>query len=237
MRIKPISVSLILWASNLLAQSSNSSNFFTFLNVTNTNQVPGSDLKENKKQYTTDPNRTFRTEFFGTEFQEIYRKAEEGDSNSQYMIGSFYGTGEKVPLDYKKALEWFRKSADQGNPAAQLLVGTYYVQGIGTARDVNSGIAWIQKASDQAFPKAQYLLGMAYMDGAGVNRDYQKAISLFQKASDQCDYEAMVKLGFIYYLGDLVPQDQNKARALWRKAASGGYKEAVKVLEMDKNGK
>lgn len=190
-----------------------------------------------RKNFSTDPNVTFKTLFADKTLQEIYEKAEKGDSNCQYMMGSFYATGEKVPKNGKTAFEWYKRSADQSNPAAQLLVGSCYVFGLGVARDLDGGLKWIKKSSDQGFPKAQTMLGLAYLDGAGVPKDINKAVLLLQKACDQDDYEAMVRLGLIYYLGDLVPQDQNKARALWRRAAAGGYKEAVKVLEMDNKGK
>lgn len=206
-------------------------------NVTGTTAKNTNYLSSTKESYSTDPRVTFRTVFSDKTVQEVYEKAERGDSNCQYAMGAFYATGEKVPKDDKKAFEWYKRSAEQNNPAGQLLVGTCYVQGQGIGRDIAEGLRWINKSADQGFPKAQMMLGLAYLDGVGMSKDISKAIFFLQKASDQNDYEAMVKLGLIYYLGDLVAQDQNKARALWKRAAAGGDKEAVKVLEMDKKGR
>jgi hypothetical protein len=49
-----------------------------------------------------------------------YRKAaEQGDADSQFMIGEMYQNGEGVEKDLKSAAEWLMKAASQGNENAR----------------------------------------------------------------------------------------------------------------------
>ncbi|KAI9201912.1 uncharacterized protein BJ171DRAFT_515917 [Polychytrium aggregatum] len=45
----------------------------------------------------------------------IEQLAKGSQSDCQFTIGRCFFYGWDVPEDYKKAIEWFRKSADQGN--------------------------------------------------------------------------------------------------------------------------
>jgi hypothetical protein len=51
-------------------------------------------------------------------FNYFLKRANEGDMNSQFVIGSRYDTGVGVERDKVKAYEWFAKSAAQGHPLA-----------------------------------------------------------------------------------------------------------------------
>ena len=51
-------------------------------------------------------------------FNYFLKRANEGDMNSQFVIGSRYETGIGVQQDKVKAYEWFAKSAAQGHPLA-----------------------------------------------------------------------------------------------------------------------
>lgn len=51
-------------------------------------------------------------------FNYFLKRANEGDMNSQFIIGSRYETGIGIPQDKAKAYEWFAKSAAQGHPLA-----------------------------------------------------------------------------------------------------------------------
>lgn len=51
-------------------------------------------------------------------FNYFLKRANEGDMNSQFVIGSRYETGVGVTKDMVKAYEWYAKSAAQGHPLA-----------------------------------------------------------------------------------------------------------------------
>jgi hypothetical protein len=52
-------------------------------------------------------------------FNYFLKRANEGDMNSQFIIGSRYENGTGVAQDKDKAFEWYEKSAAQGHPIAQ----------------------------------------------------------------------------------------------------------------------
>ena len=49
----------------------------------------------------------------------IQERAEAGDVDAQNNLGEMYETGDGVPRDFAKAIEWYRKSAEQGNADAK----------------------------------------------------------------------------------------------------------------------
>ncbi len=51
-------------------------------------------------------------------FNYFLKRANEGDMNSQFVIGSRYESGVGVTKDLVKAYEWYAKSAAQGHPLA-----------------------------------------------------------------------------------------------------------------------
>lgn len=44
---------------------------------------------------------------FCSEFEDALFKAEQGDAQSQCLIGVMYSQGKDVPQDFKKATEWY----------------------------------------------------------------------------------------------------------------------------------
>ena len=58
-----------------------------------------------------------------TEAVEWYRKgAEQGHSNSQYMLGYCYDKGKGVTQDHSEAVKWYRMAAEQGNSHAKKML-------------------------------------------------------------------------------------------------------------------
>jgi TPR repeat protein len=50
------------------------------------------------------------------------KAAEQGDVNSQGMLGVLYYSGEGVPKNSTEAVKWFRKAADQGEARSQCIL-------------------------------------------------------------------------------------------------------------------
>lgn len=91
-------------------------------------------------------------------FAEIQKLANQGDADSQYIMGLAYYQGEIVEKDYKKSVYWYRKAADQGSYIAQFMLGFMYHFGKGVEKDEDKAIYWIQKSADQGNPEAKNLL-------------------------------------------------------------------------------
>ena len=56
-------------------------------------------------------------------FELTLAKAEAGDKDSQYEIGSMYETGWCTDKDKAKAIEWYKKAAAQGHVMAKTILG------------------------------------------------------------------------------------------------------------------
>ena len=55
------------------------------------------------------------------ELNAIYKKAEQGDAEAQYRLGSCYYNGDGVNEDKAEAVKWYRKAAEQGDSNARKL--------------------------------------------------------------------------------------------------------------------
>ncbi|MHC4258476.1 MAG: tetratricopeptide repeat protein, partial [Planctomycetota bacterium] len=58
-----------------------------------------------------------------------------------------YSTGQGLPPDDARAVEWLRKAAEQGHLDAQCDLGMMYQSGRGVKRNMNHAIQWWVKAS------------------------------------------------------------------------------------------
>lgn len=50
---------------------------------------------------------------------------EQGHAGAQSLLGGLYERGNGVPLDYTRAVKWYRKAAEQGHAPAQLFLGIF----------------------------------------------------------------------------------------------------------------
>ncbi len=102
-------------------------------------------------------------------------KANAGDADAQYNLGSAYDLGQGVPQDNAQAAAWYRKAAEQGHAAAQYNLGASYYIGQGVPQDYAQAVAWYRKAAEQGHADAQFNLGAMYGIGEGVPEDYVEA--------------------------------------------------------------
>ena len=143
--------------------------------------------------------------------------ADQGNTQSMYMLGWLYDTGYGVAQDYVKAREWFEKAADKGQADAMYNLGRLYGYGHGVAQDYVKAREWFEKAADKGQADAMTYLGFLYNNGQGVAQDYVKAREWFEKAADKGQADAMTNLGFLYDNGQGVAQDRGKAREWYLK--------------------
>ncbi len=84
------------------------------------------------------------------------KKAEAGDSEAQFNLGTMYFLGEVVPRDTAEAVKWLRKAADQGKAVAQNNLGTMYILGVGVPKDLVQAHAWYNIAGAGGNADADY---------------------------------------------------------------------------------
>ncbi|KAF8932764.1 hypothetical protein BGZ47_011194 [Haplosporangium gracile] len=148
----------------------------------------------------------------------VLDKANQGNAEAQVEVARRYGTGQGVPQDFEKALEWYRKAAEQGNINAQCCVGFMYERGQGVPRDEAKAMSWYFKAALQGNPPAQINIGFMYERA----QEYSKAIEWYHKAAIQGFSQAQTNLGFLYEHGQGTDRNYLKAIEWYLKAAEQG---------------
>ena len=151
---------------------------------------------------------------------DIRAKAEKGDAQSQYSLGTVFNSGTLgVTKNYAEAVKWYLKAAEQNYPAAQNNLGWCYANGQGVTKDEAEAVKWYRKAAEQNDAEAQNNLGFCYANGQGVAKDFAEAMSWYRKAVEQNCAAAQDNLGYCYQRGDGVAQDYVEAVKWFRKAA------------------
>ena len=101
--------------------------------------------------------------------EELKRRAEQGDSNAQFNMGSLYLYKIKNKnKNNKQAVYWFRKAAEQGDKDAQETLARMYFYGLGALQNYKQAAHWFRKAGEQGNNEAQKQLGSMYVNGQGV---------------------------------------------------------------------
>ena len=115
--------------------------------------------------------------------EELKQKAEQGDADAQFNLGTMYENGQGVPQDYAEAVRWYRMAADQGDAYAQYKLGVMYADGRGVPQDDAEAVRWYRAAAEQGSAEAQTNLGVMYDQGRGVARDYIQAHKWYSLAA------------------------------------------------------
>jgi uncharacterized protein len=92
------------------------------------------------------------------QLQKFLAKAQAGDVDAQYNIGTMYYHGEGVERDLDQALKWFHLAAEQNDAAAQFNLGFMYGKGEGTPKNHRASMEWFQKAASQGHSGAHEIL-------------------------------------------------------------------------------
>ena len=148
--------------------------------------------------------------------------AEQGDANSQEMIGFMYLQGQGVPRGDSLAVQWYQRAAKQGHAGAQNSLGTLYENGRGTLKDYATAAIWYRRAAEQNHAEAMNNLGRVYLEGKGVARDEKEALRLFTEAATAGLGLAMINLGRMYEQGRKVRVSYDKATTWYVRGAEAG---------------
>jgi TPR repeat protein len=151
--------------------------------------------------------------------------AARGDSDAMNNIGWMYQYGLGRPVDYAKALAWYRKSADLGAVSGQVNLAKMYEQGLGVKADPRMAARYYQAAArDHDLSSSAFDLAYAYQHGMGVPVDYAKAMTLFrQSADDDGEVAAMNQIGYLYQHGLGVKTNPQAAWCWYQLAAVNGH--------------
>ncbi len=137
-----------------------------------------------------------------SEVNAIRAKAEQGDTDAEFALGSLYDTGRNVKKDQKEAVRWFMRAAKKGHSGAQNSLGSMYQAGEGVPRDYAEAARWYTLAAKQNNATAQMNLGYMYDKGLGVPKDNRRAIELYTQAAERGKIGAMLNLGMMFAKGE-----------------------------------
>ena len=68
--------------------------------------------------------------------------AEQGHSESQFVLGLLYRNGKGVEKDFSTAIKWYLLAAENGHAKAQAKLGYMYVNGEGVNKDYVRAYMW-----------------------------------------------------------------------------------------------
>jgi len=125
----------------------------------------------------------------------ILSQAQQGDSQSQFVVAKNYLAGVNIDKDIDKGIEWLTLSAKNDHISAQLQLGTLFLDGEHVKKDLPQAYRWIKSAAESGDTTAQLYLGDMYKKGLGVKRSNSKAIKWYRKSANRGNVEARKRLG------------------------------------------
>ncbi len=116
-------------------------------------------------------------------FSERLRLAEEGDSESQNIVGVAYLQGTDITRDLERAVYWFQKAGESGNSTALYNLGILYQEGKYVGQDHERAFGYFLDAARRGLPEAQMSLGWLYEGGLGTVKDMTEAVYWYRRSA------------------------------------------------------
>jgi hypothetical protein len=161
------------------------------------------------------------------EAQACRSRADHGDADAEWRLGTMYYSGHGVPQDFTEAARRYRQSAEQGNKFGEEGLGWCYHAGRGVPQDDAQALTLFRKSAVQGSSKAENMMALLYENGQGVAPDTVAALGWYHKAISDGDTAAEYNLGEMYYFGRGVPIDRKEGLRLIRDAANHGDPYAI----------
>ena len=139
-------------------------------------------------------------------------RADGGDREAQFDVGEHCNNGTRgIPIDKRKAFDYFLLAAHQGHALAQSTVGFMYYQGEVVPKDIASALKWCTASADQKCRTAISNLGIIYLRGTTDEpANPTRAMKQFQSAGLAVSH---AHIAVIYMHGELGYADHTAAAA------------------------
>ncbi len=124
-----------------------------------------------------------RIEYDKLPYAILQKKADAGDLQAQFELGSRYNYGRDLPKNTREALRWLRKAAQAGHTGAQRLLAVKLFEGHDVPVDHGEAFAWAQRLADSGDRPGQLMLGNMYANGEGTPRNLIRAYMWFDIAA------------------------------------------------------
>lgn len=106
---------------------------------------------------------------YATAFPILKIKAGQGDPTAQDVLAYMYENGWATPVDFSKAVYWYRKAAMQGAAPSETSLGRMYQAGWGVERNYSYAAWWYRKAAEHNYPGARERLNILLNAGVGIS--------------------------------------------------------------------
>lgn len=126
----------------------------------------------------------------GSASELVLRDLPDLNAEEAFELGAALNTGDKLPVDFAKALEAFKYAADGGLKEAMFNVGLSYYVGKGVKPDPVEAKRWLDKAADAGFAKAAVMLGVMAVRGHGMKPSVDTALAYLDRADELGDPQA-----------------------------------------------
>lgn len=148
---------------------------------------------------------------------------------ARFNLGMAYLSGDGVPKDSKKAVQWLRVAEGQNFAEAQYTLGVLLIEGKeGLAKSTIEGLAFLQKAANKG-----HQLAARYLEkrqGISSNGSMPLVVASSNSENDEDRLEEAKKS----YTGVGLKKDYSKAFALFYPMAKGGNAEAARFVGLMK---
>ena len=98
---------------------------------------------------------------------------------AQYYLAYMYESGEKIPQDYQKAIQYYFLAARRGDSDAQYRLGNIYFKGKGIDKEYEKAFEFFVIAAENDNAEGIYSLGMMYENGFGVQQNFVIALKWY----------------------------------------------------------
>jgi TPR repeat protein len=124
----------------------------------------------------------------GVNTVQLQTRAQSGDPDALYQLGTLSLAGLGVVQDYVAARKYLEQAATQGNAGAACELGLLYQTATyadGPPVDLNQAAKWYGVSAAKGDAYGEFALAGLYQSGLGVAKDTDKAAELYAQAAAQ----------------------------------------------------
>lgn len=156
-------------------------------------------------------------------------EALRGASSSVLAVANMYDRGDGVPVDTKKATEWYLWAARVGHERAMAHAAYAYGTGRGLERNEATALTWLEGVNEGRQRSTLLEIGWALVLGTEGSQDMPTALRFFERAA-QIKPSAVYQVALDLERGTRGVQDREAAGHLIRIAAERGDSAAATHL-------
>ena len=163
-----------------------------------------------------------------TNYTELKRKADNGDTMAQLNLAQAYFSGDVTgSSELGSGMHYMEMAANSGNTTIQHM----YASMLSKLGLEDQAFAWYEKAANRNHAESQAKLALCYFSGAGTSKNDRLALMWAQKAFANGDEnEACFILGVLHLQGKVVKTDGVQAYKMFKKAALNGHDDAFDAM-------